>query len=69
MHLARNSHTATMPHLPYINNTYLFFCLSAITPVKKRLRGDQIESFQILNGSENIDRHIFTHSDYLQLLV
>ena len=25
-----------------------------------RLRGDQIEVFKILNGYENIDRHIFS---------
>ena len=26
------------------------------------LRGDQIEVFKILNGYENIDRNIFSHS-------
>ena len=26
-----------------------------------RLRGDQIEVFKILNGYENIDRHIYSH--------
>ena len=28
----------------------------------RRLRGDQIEVFKILNGYENIDRHIFSQS-------
>ena len=28
----------------------------------KRLTGDQIEVFRILNGYENIDRTIFSHS-------
>ena len=28
----------------------------------KRLRGDQIEVFKILNGYENIDRNIFSRS-------
>ena len=28
----------------------------------KRLRGDQIEVFKILNGFENIDRNIFSNS-------
>ena len=28
----------------------------------RRLRGDQIEVFKILNGHENIDRNIFSHS-------
>ena len=28
----------------------------------RRLRGDQIEVFKILNGYENIDRNIFSHS-------
>ena len=32
------------------------------TPETRRLRGDQIELFNILNGYENIDRHIFYHS-------
>ena len=27
----------------------------------RRLRGDQIEVFKILNGYENIDRNIFSH--------
>ena len=29
------------------------------TPETRRLRGDQIEVFKILNGYENIDRNIF----------
>ena len=29
---------------------------------KRRVRGDQIEVFKILNGYENIDRNIFSHS-------
>ena len=29
---------------------------------KRRLRGDIIEVFKILNGYENIDRNIFSHS-------
>ena len=28
----------------------------------RQLRGDQIEVFKILNGYENIDRNIFSHS-------
>ena len=28
----------------------------------RRLRGDHIEVFKILNGYENIDRNIFFHS-------
>ena len=28
----------------------------------KRLRGDQIEFFKILNACENVDRNIFSHS-------
>ena len=28
----------------------------------RRLRGDQIEVFKILNGYENIDRNMFSHS-------
>ena len=28
----------------------------------RRLRGDQIEVFKILNGRENIDRNTFSHS-------
>ena len=28
----------------------------------RRLRGDQIEVFKILNGYENINRNIFSHS-------
>ena len=28
----------------------------------RRLRGDQIEVFKILNGYENTDRNIFSHS-------
>ena len=28
----------------------------------RRLRGDQIEVFKILNGYENIDKHIFSRS-------
>ena len=28
----------------------------------RRLRGDQIEVFEILNGYENIDRNIFSQS-------
>ena len=28
---------------------------------KRRLRGDQIEVFNILNGYENIDRNIFSY--------
>ena len=28
----------------------------------RRLRGDQIEAFKILNGYENIDRNMFFHS-------
>ena len=27
----------------------------------RRLRGDQIEVFKILNGYENIDRNMFSH--------
>ena len=29
------------------------------TPETRRLKGDQIEVFKILNGYENIDRNIF----------
>ena len=32
------------------------------TPETRRLRGDQIEVFKILNGYENIDRNIFSQS-------
>ena len=32
------------------------------TPETRRLRGDQIELFKILNGYENIDRNIFSRS-------
>ena len=28
----------------------------------RRLRGDQIEVFKIMNGHENIDRNMFSHS-------
>ena len=28
---------------------------------KRRLRGDQIEVFKILNGYENVDRNIYSH--------
>ena len=30
--------------------------------VTRQLKGDQIEVFKILNGYENIDRTIFSHS-------
>ena len=33
-----------------------------ITLETRRLRGDQIEVFKILNGYENIDRNIFSRS-------
>ena len=34
-----------------------------LTPLEtRRLRGDQIEVFKILNGYENIDRNIFSQS-------
>ena len=32
------------------------------TPETRRLRGDQIELFKILNGYENIDRNVFSRS-------
>ena len=32
------------------------------TPETRRLRGDQIEVFKILNGYENIDKNIVSHS-------
>ena len=32
------------------------------TPQTRRLRGDQIEVFKILNGYENIDNNIFSRS-------
>ena len=35
-------------------------CLTTLET--RRLRGDQIEVFKILNGYENIDRNIFSHS-------
>ena len=34
----------------------------------RRLRGDQIEVFNILNGYENIDRNIFSRSRKIQEL-
>ena len=33
-----------------------------LTTVEKRLRGDQTEVFKTLNGCENIDRNMFSHS-------
>ena len=33
-----------------------------LTILETRLRGDQIEVFKILNGYENINRNIFSHS-------
>ena len=34
-----------------------------LTPLEtRRLRGDQIEVFKILNGYDNIDRNVFFHS-------
>ena len=35
-------------------------CLTTLET--RRLRGDQIEVFMILNGYENIDRNVFSHT-------
>ena len=54
--------TKIIPELRYLSYEERLKECGLTTLETRRLRGDQIEVFKILNGYENIDRNMFSHS-------
>ena len=54
--------TKIIPELRYLSYEERLKECGLTTIETRRLRGDQIEVFKILNGYENIDRNMFSHS-------
>ena len=60
MNVKNRSHRATTPINGFKNMSYEDRLKLIIKLEKRQLRGDLIQTFKVMNGRENVDKHEFS---------